>query len=127
VGDLDGDHKDDILIAPFEDTFKLIWNRTKGGDFLRVKLMGNGTTSNRDALGAKLRLRLSDGSDLDRWLLPTSVPGCWNDKTIEFGLWDASADELIVTWPDGSVTRVANPPSNEEITVKEPSTSNEAH
>ena len=73
-----------------------------GGAFLAVELRGNGTTSNRDAIGARVNVDLGD-----RIVARTLYAGdgflAQSSKRLHFGLGDAaSVTRLTVRWPDGT-------------------------
>ena len=71
-----------------------------GGAFLAVELRGNGTTSNRDAIGARVNVDLGD-----RVVARTLYAGdgflAQSSKWIHFGLGSADTAEVRVQWPDG--------------------------
>ncbi|MEQ1501419.1 MAG: CRTAC1 family protein [Myxococcota bacterium] len=81
-----------------------------------VQLIGNGTTVNRSAIGAKVSAtvrRSSDGVEwtLTRWLHGGNGFSANNGFDLYFGM--ADADQVVsldVTWPDGSVSPVVPPP-----------------
>ena len=52
VGDLDNDGRLDVLILSHNQPLAYLHNRTKGGRFLSLRLVGR--QSNRDAVGAKV-------------------------------------------------------------------------
>lgn len=61
-----------------------------------------GKNSNRDAIGARLKLTLSDGSELLQTLRAGSAFLSQSSKWIHFGIDPgASPSSLHVTWPDG--------------------------
>jgi len=61
-----------------------------------------GENSNRDAIGARLKLTLSDGSELLQTLRAGSAFLSQSSKWIHFGIDPgASPASLYVTWPDG--------------------------
>ena len=73
-----------------------------GNRFVAFRLTGNGTTSNRDAVGARLTLRVGDVP-----LLRTRKAGegflSQSSRWLHFGLGKAGAvGPLVVRWPDGS-------------------------
>ncbi len=70
--------------------------------FLAVRLRGNGTSSNRDAIGARLELRVGDVT-----LLRTLKAGegylSQSSKWVHFGLGEVGeVGPLVVRWPDGT-------------------------
>ncbi len=75
----------------------------------RVRLIGNGTTVPKDAIGTRLALRVRRSSDGARWILrrtlyANSAFSAQNGFWVNFALGDG--DRLLglsVRWPDGSV------------------------
>lgn len=74
----------------------------EGNKFLRILLTGNGTTCNRDAIGARLELRVN-GTTLLRTLRAGEGFQSQNSKWIHYGLGPkADIESLLVRWPDGT-------------------------
>ncbi len=75
---------------------------TAGNRFVAIRLSGNGTTSNRDAIGARLTLRVG-GVPLLRTLKAGEGFLSQSSRWLNFGLGRKGAVEsLVVRWPDGS-------------------------
>lgn len=103
VGDVDGDGDQDLLLGNIDDNPTLLRNDSKNGHWLMVLALGAG--GNRDAVGARLVLRVGDRKHL-RVVSAGSGFLSSNDPREHFGLGSATkADELEVTWPDGRVER----------------------
>jgi hypothetical protein len=103
VGDLDGDGDQDLLIGNLDDHPTLLRNDGPNGNWLLVHLVGS--NGNRDAIGARLVLRVGARSHL-RLIGAGSGFLSSNDPREHFGLGAATkADELEVTWPDGRSER----------------------
>jgi hypothetical protein len=103
VFDYDGDGDQDVLIA--QHAGRALLYRNDGGEknaWLRVQLQG--TRSNRNGLGAQLRLRRTPG---ERALLREISGGNGflgqSEAIAHFGLgaWEGKLYELRVRWPDG--------------------------
>ena len=117
--DYDNDGDVDILISNIDDQPQLLENR--GGNasrWLKLKLVG--TKSNRDAIGAKVKLTAGDLVQYDRVRAGGSyISG--NDLRLHFGLADhAAADTLEITWPSGKRQHLTNVKSNQILTITEP-------
>lgn len=83
--------------------------------YLSVLLEGNGTTTNRDAIGARVELHL--GGESPRRLIRTLRAGdgflAQSSKWIHFGLGDRSRiDRFVVRWPGGSSETFQNASAN---------------
>ena len=96
--------------------------RNEGGNhnhWIRVVLAGNGKTSNRDAIGAKLELT-ADGSTCHRQLFPAKSYLSSVELPVTFGLGQLDhADELSITWPSGKVTTLKNLEADRSYRVEE--------
>ena len=89
-----------------------------GGNWLKVKLQG--TKSNRDAFGTKLKLVAGDKTQIREHV---SGEGYFssNAQEVHFGLGGAEQiDSLTITWPSGSVEEIKNIKPNQTITRVEP-------
>ena len=76
-------------------------NTVTGNRFVAFRLTGNGTTSNRDAIGARLRLRVG-GAELLRTLKAGEGFLSQSSRWLHFGLGkDGAIESLAIRWPDG--------------------------
>ena len=72
--------------------------------WVRLALKGNGKTSNRDAIGAKVEIKMGDQT-CRRQLFPAKSYLSSIEFPLTFGLGNAQkVDELTITWPSGTVT-----------------------
>ena len=104
AGDLDNDGRCDALIVAQDRSLAYFHNRTRqAGRFVTLRL--EGTTSNRDAVGALVTVtsgrqrqvaqRIGGGSYLSA-----------NDPRLHFGLGESDrVDEVEVRWPSGRIDR----------------------
>lgn len=99
--DLDGDL--DVLLTQVNGPPLLVRNdQATGHRWLRVKLIGNGTTTNRDAIGARVELT-ANGITQRRMVMPTRSYLSQVELPLTFGLGHAERiDSLRIVWPDGS-------------------------
>ena len=80
-----------------------------------------GTTSNRDAIGARVRLT-AGGKTQTRLRVNTSGYLSHSDVRLHFGLGDARRiDRIEIRWPSGKVQTLEGERPNRIITVTEPS------
>ena len=105
VGDLDNDGWPDIVLGTVGAGYRLLHNRTAAPDHHRlvVDLAGDGRTVNRDAVGARVTIVTSDGRRVTRAVHIGGSLGSGDELRLLFGLGDAAATSLEVTWPDGTV------------------------
>jgi hypothetical protein len=88
-----------------------------GNHWLEVLLIG--TKSNRDGIGAVLKLSSSGMVQVDQAKGGTSYMSA-SDPRIHFGLGKRTKiDSLVITWPSGQVDKLASVPVDSIIAVKE--------
>jgi hypothetical protein len=100
--DIDSDGDLDVLIGASGRRPRLLRNDQQlGHHWLRLKLHGNGATSNRDAIGA--RVDLTVGGEVRRqFVTRTRSYISQSESTLTFGLGDTAAiDKVEIRWPDG--------------------------
>jgi len=118
AADFDNDGDIDLAIIDRGDYPELL--RNDGGNvnhWLEVLLIG--TKSNRDGIGASLRL-VSDGFTQVEQSQGGMGYMSSSDPRIHFGLGKRKTIEsLTITWPSGTVDKLSNIPINQIIAVKE--------
>ncbi len=119
VGDIDNDGDPDLLLMNVGQPPALL--RNDGGHknhWLGLKLVG--TTSNRDAIGAKVSV-VSGGKRKTRQLLGGTSYCSASDLRLLFGLGSRARVEVVeIRWPSGVTTRLRNLASNRYHTINEP-------
>jgi len=117
-GDIDNDGDLDLLITSNGGAVQLLLN--EGGNRNNALLVRTiGTKSNRDGIGARLRLTVGARTLVDQVSSGSSYLA-QNDLRVHFGLASATkADRLEIAWPSGRVDVVENLPANHVITVRE--------
>ena len=107
VGDYDNDGDVDAAIVRLQNTPVLLRNNV-GENSSWVGLQLVGTKSNRDAIGAKLTVRLGD-HNLVRWITSGASIFSSHDNRVVFGLGanpGLSAVSVEIRWPNGVVQMV---------------------
>jgi enediyne biosynthesis protein E4 len=120
-GDLDNDGFLEVAINCNDGRAIILHNR---GDNENHWLMLNliGTSSNRDAIGSKIRLVTQNGQQQTRFVSRAGSYISASDKRAHFGLGSSKKVELIeITWPRGIVQRLESVNVDQILTVKEPS------
>jgi hypothetical protein len=129
-GDYDNDGKIDFYVVNNgeesydEDSDRhgvLFHNDSPDKNWLKVKLQGS--TSNRDAFGTKLKLIAGDKTQIREHV---SGEGYFssNAQEVHFGLGDAETiDSLTITWPSGKTKEIIDIKPNQTLTVVEDSVS----
>jgi tetratricopeptide (TPR) repeat protein len=106
AGDLDNDGRLDVVVVSQDEPVVYFHNQTAGGNFLCLQL--EGTTSNRDAIGAVVSLRCDGRTRVAARLGGGSYQSA-ADPRLHFGLGASrQVDWVDVRWPSGRVTRFAN-------------------
>ncbi len=117
AGDIDNDGDLDLLVTNNGQSADLIRNDGDPGNALIVRLVGR--QSNRDGIGARLRLTSGTRSQIREVKAGSSYLG-QNDVRQHFGLAALGrADRLDVRWPSGRTDVVENVAANQIITIRE--------
>jgi enediyne biosynthesis protein E4 len=133
AGDVDNDGDVDVLINNMGERFDLLLNEGgKGNGWLTVKLVGaarpvegqkvgrqEGRVSNRDAIGAKVRVV---SGDLDRIKEVRSAYSYCSasDLRVHFGLGKrAAVDTVEISWPSGARETIMGVTANRLLVVHE--------
>ena len=108
--DVNSDGKVDILIRNCDPgtehytypSLRLFENRmTDAGNGLRITVQGDGVNSNRDAVGAKVEIRVGDTIMVRE--IDTVAGASQSEMAAFFGLGSSTvADEVVVTYPSGT-------------------------
>lgn len=116
--DIDGDGDLDVVLTQVAGAPLLVRNDQKlGHHWLRLKLIG--TKSNRDGIGAWIKVRVR-GHTLSRQVMPTRSYLSQSELLVTFGLGDTDkVDSVEITWPSG-VTQRINPSVDQLTVVTEP-------
>jgi enediyne biosynthesis protein E4 len=116
-GDINNDGALDLLVSTNGGPALLFRNTGATNHSLRIKLVG--TKSNRDGIGANVRV--SAGSDTQsKMLCSGSSYLSSSELVLTFGLAShKQADTVEVRWPSGQVDRLSNVAAERIITVKE--------
>ena len=120
--DYDNDGQMDLLLRNYKQPTELLRNTGAGrGRWMEFKLVG--TVSNRDAIGAKIRVRTVNG-----WQTRVVSAGSGylsQQSSIQhFGLGPENrAHEVLITWPSGATTHIGELEGTHRFTVTENSLS----
>ena len=118
-GDLDNDGRVDVAISAIGTSAPVLFNESGGGHWLALDLVG--TASNRDGIGA--RVRLIEESGRIQYNQATTAVGyaSSSDSRVHFGLGTSAAVSAVeITWPSGTVQTLEKPEIDTTLTVTEP-------
>lgn len=119
AGDYNNDGKIDIALIPIRGTPVLLTNRTKN-DNSWIGFALKGRHSNRDAVGAELRVEACGQIQYD-WERNGGSYISRNDPRLHFGLGACTkVDKVVIRWPRGRIQELKNLPVNRYLTIEEP-------
>jgi len=119
AGDFDNDGRIDVLVLPIAGRPALFQNKTANPNSW-VGLRLRGTRSNRDAIGAAVRISYCGKSQFDTVRNGGSYISR-DDPRLHFGLGDCSkVERATITWPRGAVQVVSDIPVDRYATIEEP-------
>jgi len=118
-GDLDNDGRVDAVVTDLHGPIE-IWRNVSPTANHWITLSLQGTRSNRDAIGAKLKLVTASGARYSH--VNTAVGyGSASDRRVHFGLGkDDRILRIEITWPSGTTQVLENAAIDQFLSVKEP-------
>jgi len=117
--DLFNEGRLDILLSTNAGPTHLFRNVAKGNANHSLRIRLTGTKSNRDGIGALVRLTSSDGTQVQMLRSGSSFLAA-SELTLTFGLGQQSkADVLEILWPSGRTDKLVNVSAGQTITVGE--------
>jgi hypothetical protein len=122
IGDIDNDGRVDVVVSTNDGPAYVLHNETPTQNhWLTLQLVGH--QSNRDAIGAEVKLTTAKGTQL----ATVSTAGSYlssSDKRVHFGLGaEAQAPAIEIRWPSGVVQTLKNVGSGQMLRVDEPAPS----
>jgi hypothetical protein len=119
-GDLNNDGFEDIVVTSLGQKPRILMNRAlNGNDWITLDLRG--TRSNRDGLGASVKLTTGSGRVLYNYATTSVGLMSSKDRRVHFGLGvDTGIKVVEVRWPSGVVQRMEGPAANQILKVVEP-------
>lgn len=116
--DWNGDGRMDFAVTDLMKPLALMENRTPSANhWLQLQLVG--TESERDAIGARVRIRMDDQPRVGVVQTGDGYMGK-NQAIVHFGLGDsAKIDELEIRWPSGATQRWNNLDSDQRLMIVE--------
>ena len=119
IGDIDNDGALDVVVTTNNGPAYLLHNETGGKNhWLTLSLVGR--KSNRDGIGAEIKVVSSSGLAQYATASTTGSYQSASDKRVHFGLGADDVLKLVeIRWPSGIVQRLENVKSDQILTVTE--------
>jgi hypothetical protein len=124
--DLNNDGFLDLVVTSL-DTPRILINSAEGGHhWLMIELTG--TESNRDAIGAKVKLTTASGRVLYNHVSVSVGFMSSTGKRVHFGLGaEKPVRQIEIRWPGGAVQRLENIGAGQFLRVEEPRAASDRH
>ena len=118
VGDLDNDGRVDVVFNSIDGPGKVLHNETPGQNhWITLKLVG--TKSNRDGIGARVKITTASGTQYGTVTTASSYQSS-SDKRLHFGLGtDTVMLRLEIQWPSGIKQDLTDVKGDQILTVTE--------
>lgn len=116
--DLDQDGDLDLIINNLNEPAQIYQNLSsdqKTGNYLQLKLIGS--ASNRDGIGAKIRVFQGNTTHYQQQQIYKGFQGNVT-SVLHFGLENPQIDSLRIDWPNGESQTIFSPASNQRIELK---------
>jgi hypothetical protein len=117
-GDIDNDGVIELAVNVLNGPAMLLKSRPNGNHWLLVDTIGR--KSNRDGLGARVRLITESGAEQHGYVTTAGSYLSASDKRVHFGLGpDKMVRSLEIDWPSGITQRLEKIAANQIIVVRE--------
>jgi hypothetical protein len=119
TGDLDNDGRIDVVVTTSDGPAYILHNDTpRSNHWLTLKLVGH--KSNRDAIGAEVKMATLFGSQFATVTTSSSYLSS-SDKRVHFGMGpEAIAQTIEIRWPSGILQSLKNVKADQILQVDEP-------
>ena len=119
-GDLNNDGFPDIVVTSLMEKPRILLNSADNGNHWMV-LELTGHASNRDAIGAKVKLTTASGRVLHNHVAVSVGFMSSSDKRVHFGLGEEKEiREIEIRWPSGKVQKLEGAKADRFLKVDEP-------
>jgi hypothetical protein len=119
IGDLNGDGLLDVVVNTLSAPAEVWINKSPGENhWLEIQLQG--TRSNRDGIGAQVKIVSASGSQFNH---KSNAAGYASSSAgpIHFGLGKDKIVNLVeIRWPSGTIQTLKDVPADQVLTIKEP-------
>ncbi len=119
-GDLNNDGSEDFVVTSLNERPRILINSADNGNhWLSLDLIGR--YSNRDAIGANVRVTTASGRELYDHVSMSVGFMSSSDKRVHFGLGaEKQLRSVEIRWPRGGIQRLSNIVADRILRVEEP-------
>jgi hypothetical protein len=119
IGDLDNDGRVDVVVSTNDGPAHILHNETATQNhWLTLNLVGH--KSNRDAIGAEVKLTTAKSSQFATVTTAGSYLSS-SDKRVHFGLGsETSAQSIEIRWPSGILQKLSDIRADQVLQIDEP-------
>ncbi len=119
-GDFDGDGRIDVVVTSLNEPVELLRNTSDPKQhWLELELTG--TRSNRDAIGAAVRLTMPSGLTQANHVTTSVGYASSSSRRVHFGLGpEARTSKIEIRWPSGQVQLMENVVADQLLKITEP-------
>jgi hypothetical protein len=119
LADLNNDGFIDIVVTSLNQKPRILMNSADNGNhWLLLQLTGR--KSNRDAIGAKIRITTPSGRTLYNHVTVSVGFMSSSDRRVHFGLGSETTADITIRWPSGVVQNLTAVPADRILRVEEP-------
>ncbi len=125
LGDIDNDGREDVVVSTNDGPAYILHNNTATSNhWLTLALTGH--TSNRDGIGAEVKITAGGKS---QWATVSTASSYLSasDKRVHFGLGSASTADVEIHWPSGIRQTLKDVKADQLVPVDEPGKPDAAH
>lgn len=120
IGDLNGDGRLDVVVSALSAPAE-IWINDSGAANHWIEFRLEGTRSNRDAIGARIKVTAGGKTQYNEVSFASGYASS-SAGPVHFGLGAAAAASLVeIRWPSGTVQELKAVSGDRVVSVKEPS------
>ncbi|MEO8592795.1 MAG: CRTAC1 family protein [Candidatus Solibacter sp.] len=116
-GDFDNDGDIDILIMNMNEPPSLLRNDVTGNDHW-LKVLLEGTKSNRSAIGATVTVRYGERKQAQAVMAQSSFLSA-SDRRLHYGLGAETKAEVQIRWPSGGEEKVNDVSADQLVVIRE--------